>query len=170
MGLEVGTKRYSPERLRDRLKWRDAEGAPAKADWNLSSTAKHISDLQVWDYFHPVDEKDFSEEELQPEICDGIAEDLEVELQNSLSLRIHSSLTKAQAQIRRMGTAEYQSKKERGVAKRERQRKLRKLLGNHKSKLVQKVAQKLSDMSRHEALAELQPEARQKGKPKKISP
>ncbi len=165
MGLEVGTKRYSPEWLRDRLKWRDAEGVPVKADWNLSSTAKHISDLQVWDYFHPEDEKDFTEEELQPEICDGIAEDLELELQNSLSLRIHPSLRRAQ--IRRMGTAEYQSKKERGVAKRERQRKLRKLLRKHKSKLVQKNAQKLSDMSRHEALAELQPEARQKGKPKK---
>ena len=109
---------------------------PVKADWNLSSTAKHISDLQVWDYFHPEDEKDFTEEELQPEICDGIAEDLELELQNSLSLRIHPSLRRAQ--IRRMGTAEYQSKKERVVAQRERQRKLRKLLRKHKSKLVQK--------------------------------
>ena len=140
----------------------------AKADWNLSNTAKHISDLQVWDYFHPEDEKDFTEEELQPEICDGIAEDLELELQNSLSLRIHPSLRRTQ--IRRMGTAEYQSKKERGVAKRERKWKLRKLLRKHKSKRVQNVARTLSDMSRHEALAELQPEARQKGKPKKKSP
>ena len=89
MGLEVGTKTYSPEWLRDRLKWRDAEGVPAKADWNLSTTAKHISDLQVWDYFHPEDEKGCAEEELQPEISDAIAEDLELELQNSLSLRIH---------------------------------------------------------------------------------
>ena len=165
MGLEVGTKRYSPEWLIDRLKWRDAEGVPLKADWNLSKTAKNISDLQVWDYFHPEDEKDFTEEELQPEICDAIAEDLELELQNSLSLRIHPSLRRAQ--IRRMGTAEYQSKNDRGVAKRERQRKLSKLLKKHKSKLVKKLAEKLSDMSRHEALAELQPEARQKGKPEK---
>ena len=165
MGLEVGTKTYSPEWLRDRLKWRDAEGVPAKADWNLSTTAKHISDLQVWDYFHPEDEKGCAEEELQPEISDAIAEDLELELQNSLSLRIHPSLRRAQ--IRRMGTEEYQSKKEKETAKRARQRKLRKLLRKHKSKLVQKLAEKLSGMSRDEALAELQPEARQKGKPKK---
>ena len=50
IGLEVGTKRYSPEWLRDRLKWRDSEGVPAKADWSLSSTAKQISDLQIWDF------------------------------------------------------------------------------------------------------------------------
>ena len=165
MGLEVGTKRYSPEWLRDRLKWRDGEGVPAKADWNLSSTAKQISDLQIWDYYHPEDEKDCTEEDLQPEITDAIAEDLELELQNSLSLRIHPSLRRAQ--IRRMGTAEYQSKKDKAVVKRARQRKLRKLLRKHKSKLVQKVAEKLSGMSRDEALAELQPEARQKSKPKK---
>ena len=30
-----------PSWLRDRLKWRDAEGVPITADW------KHISDLQV---------------------------------------------------------------------------------------------------------------------------
>ena len=129
MGLEVGTKRYSPEWLRDRLKWRDGEGVPAKADWNLSSTAKQISDLQIWDYYHPEDEKDCTEEDLQPEITDAIAEDLELELQNSLSLRIHPSLRRAQ--IRRMGTAEYQSKKDKAVVKRARQRKLRKLLRKH---------------------------------------
>ena len=53
MGLEVATKRYSPEWFRDRLKWRDTEGVPIQADWNLSKTAKNISDLQVWDYWHP---------------------------------------------------------------------------------------------------------------------
>ena len=38
--LSMGTKRYNPEWLRDRLKWTDSEGVPAKADWNLSNTAK----------------------------------------------------------------------------------------------------------------------------------
>ena len=87
MGLEVGTKRYSPEWLRDRLKWRDDEGVPIKADWNLSKTAKNISDLQVWDYWHPEYDKELDEEEKRPEIEDAIADDLELELQNSLSLR-----------------------------------------------------------------------------------
>jgi hypothetical protein len=86
MGLEVGTKRYNPEWLRDRLKWRDDEGVPIKADWNLSKTAKNISDLQVWDYRHPEDDKELDEEEKKPEIEDAIADDLELELQNSLSL------------------------------------------------------------------------------------
>ena len=117
--------------------------------------------------YNPEDEKDCTEEDIQPEITDAIAEDLELELQNSLplSLRIHPSLRRAQ--IRRMGAAEYQSKKDKDVVKRARQRKLRKLLRKHKSKLVQTVAEKLSGMSRDEALAELQPEARQKSKPKK---
>ena len=47
-----------------------------------------------------------------------------------------------------MGAAEYQSKKDKDVVKRARQRKLRKLLRKHKSKLVQTVAEKLSGMSR----------------------
>jgi hypothetical protein len=90
-----------PSWLRDRLKWRDAEGVPTTADW------KHISDLQVWDYFHLEDEKGCTEEELQPEILYAIAEDLELELQNSLSLRLHPSLRRAQ--IRRLEAAEYHS-------------------------------------------------------------
>jgi hypothetical protein len=36
-------------------------------------------------YFHPDDEKDFTEDELKPEIQDAIAEDLELKLQNPLS-------------------------------------------------------------------------------------
>ena len=62
---------------------------PIQADWNLSKTAKNISDLQVWDYWHPGDDKELDEEEKKPEIEDAIADDLELELQNSLSLRIH---------------------------------------------------------------------------------
>ena len=83
--LSIGTKRYHPEWLRDRLRWRDSEGVPTKADWKLSSTAKHISALQTLNYFHPDDEKDFTEDELKPEIQDAIAEDLELKLQNPLS-------------------------------------------------------------------------------------
>ena len=41
--------------------------------------------------FHLEDEKGCTEEELQPEILYAIAEDLELELQNSLSLRLHPS-------------------------------------------------------------------------------
>ena len=89
MGLEVGTKRYSPEWLRDRLKWRDDEGVPIQAGClRMTKT---------------------SEDEKKPEIDDAIAEDLELELQNSLSLRIHPALRRAQ--LRRIGTAEYQRKR-----------------------------------------------------------
>ena len=44
MGLEVGTKRYSPEWLRDRLKWRDAEGVPAEG--RLESEHHSEADLR----------------------------------------------------------------------------------------------------------------------------
>ena len=132
---------------------------PTTADW------KHISDLQVWDYFHLEDEKGCTEEELQPEILYAIAEDLELELQNSLSLRLHPSLRRAQ--IRRLEAAEYHSMNEKSKAKRARQRNLRKLLRKHKKNLCKKLAQKVQGMSREEALAELQDEVRQeKGKAK----
>ena len=141
MGLEVGTKRYSPEWLRDRLKWRDTEGVPIQADWTLSKTAKNISDLQVWDYWHPGDDKDLDEEEKKPEIEDAIADDLELELQNYLSLRTHPALRRAQ--LRRMGTAEYQAKRERDVAKRLRARRANKWLRKHRQKIVANAAEKI---------------------------
>ena len=112
---------------------------PTTADW------KHISDLQVCDYFHLEDEKGCTEEELQPEILYAIAEDLELELQNSLSLRLHPSLRRAQ--IRRLEAAEYHSMNEKSKAKRARQRNLRKLLRKHKNKLVQKTC---SESAGHE--------------------
>ena len=153
MGLEVGTKRYNPEWLRDRLKWRDDEGVPIKADWNLSKTAKNISDLQVWDYRHPEDDKELDEEEKKPEIEDAIADDLELELQNSLSLRIHPALRRAQ--FRRMGTAEYQAKKERDVAKRLRARRANKWLRKHRQKIVAQASEKIGSQSRQEAFSEM---------------
>ena len=167
MGLEVGTKRYNPEWLRDRLKWRDDEGVPIQADWNLSKTAKNISDLQVWDYWHPDDDKDLDEEEKKPEIEDAIADDLELELQNSLSLRIHPALRRAQ--FRRMGTAEYQAKKERDVAKRLRARHANKWLRKHRQKIVAQASEKIGSQSRQEAFSEMVPEVKQKQGKKKLS-
>jgi len=111
------------------------------ADWNLSSTVlQHISDLQVWDYFQPMIRTAHLRAPTRDPRCHwGGLESLE--LQNSLSLMLHPSLRRAQ--IRRMGTAEYESKKEKDVVKRARHRKLQKLLRKHTSKLVQKLAEKV---------------------------
>ena len=57
MDLSCGSKRYNPNYLADRLKWLDSESVPRKADWELSETAKNISDLQQWDYWHPAEEE-----------------------------------------------------------------------------------------------------------------
>ena len=103
--LEMGTKRYKPEYLSDRLKWLNSEGVPVDADWNLSEVAKSITDLQVWDYCHPEDEDETGE--LQ--ITDALNEDLELELQNSLSLRLSPALRRAG--LRRLGTKQYKEAK-----------------------------------------------------------
>ena len=52
-GFQMGSKRFPPEWLRDRLKWLEADGKPKKADWSLSRSASAISDLVRWDYYNP---------------------------------------------------------------------------------------------------------------------
>ena len=106
--LSVGTKRYPGEWLQDRLKWLDSERVPRKPDWHLSETAKAISDLMVWDYYNLSEDQD--EEDAQPllDIQDEVVSDLQLELENSLSLTIKPALRRAA--LRRLGTKEYQSK------------------------------------------------------------
>ncbi|CAK9011771.1 unnamed protein product [Durusdinium trenchii] len=157
--LEMGTKRYKPEYLSDRLKWLNSEGVQVDADWNLSEVAKSITDLQVWDYFHPEDEDETGE--LQ--ITDALNEDLELELQNSLSLRLSPALRRAG--LRRLGTKQYKEAKlseKKNPKHRAGRAKLRKA---HRSKLVKGLALKVQSQSRREALAEIKPaEAQQKKK------
>ena len=167
MGLEVGTMRYNPEWLRDRLKWRDDSGVPLQADWNLSRTAKNISDLQVWDYWHPEDDKDLPEDEQKPEIDDAIAEDLELELQNSLSLRIPPALRSAQ--LISMGPPAYEAKQKTAVSKRLKARTARKWLKKHRQQVVTKLIEKVQSQSREEAFSEVVPEVKQKQGKKKLS-
>ena len=156
--LQMGTKRYKPEYLSDRLKWLNSEGVPVDADWNLSEVAKSITDLQVWDYFHPEDEDETGE----LEITDALNEDLELELQNSLSLRLSPALRRAG--LRRLGTKQYKEAKlseKKNPKHRAGRAKLRKA---HRSKLVKALALKVQSQSRREALAEIKPEAQQKKK------
>ena len=167
MGLEIGTKRYNPEWLRDRLKWKDDSGVPKEADWNLSKTAKNISDLQVWDYWHPEDDKDLPEDQQMPEIEDAIADDLELELQNSLSLRISPALRRAQ--LRRMGTPEYEAKQKTALSKRLKARIAKKWLRKHRKKVVAQMVEKVQSQSREEALSEVVPQVKQKQGKQKLS-
>ena len=100
--LCIGTKRYSPNYLQDRLKWLDSEGVPKEADWSLSETAKAMSDLQVWDYYHKEDSTQETEEPTELDLDGALTGDLEVALENSLSLRVAPALKRAA--WRRMGT------------------------------------------------------------------
>ena len=158
--LEFGTKRYPGEWLRDRLKWRDSEGVPKKPDWSLSKTAKEISDLQVWDYCKTCDPDAEDPEDL--EISEALAEDLELELQNSLSLTISPALRRAG--LRRLASAEYNTpeaiQKRKSIKKKRDNRKdWRKIFSGNMAK---KVAERLKGQSREEALETLVPQAKPK--------
>ena len=131
----------------------------------MSESAKHISDLQVWGYFHPeeaADAEDVSEEDAI-DLDGAIAEDLELALQNSLSLRLHPSLRRAH--WRRLGTEEYQLQKDHRKSQRATRNQRTRLRRKHRSKLVKSLVDKLqskSGGSRQEALQALIPEAKQK--------
>ena len=68
-------------------------------NWNLSGYAKEAADLQVWDYYNPADSDDDAPA-VDIDAC--LVEDLELELQNSLSLRLAPSLRRAH--LRRLAT------------------------------------------------------------------
>ena len=71
-GFQMGSKRFPPEWLRDRLKWLEADGKPKKADWSLSRSASAISDLVRWDYYSPEEDKE-AEVDAEPDIQDELA-------------------------------------------------------------------------------------------------
>ncbi|CAJ1388657.1 unnamed protein product, partial [Effrenium voratum] len=74
-GFQMGSKRFPPEWLRDRLKWLEADGKPKKADWSLSRSASAISDLVRWDYYNPEEDKE-AEVDAEPDIQDELAPEL----------------------------------------------------------------------------------------------
>ena len=161
--LCIGTKRYSPNYLQDRLKWLDSEGVPKEADWSLSETVKAMSDLQVWDYYHKEDSTQETEEPTELDLDGALAGDLEVALENSLSLRVAPALKRAA--WRRMGTAEWKAQEESQKKKRTSRNVRTRLRRKHRARLVKAFAEKLKlpgSGSRQEALQDLVPEAKQK--------
>eukprot|EP00438_Fugacium_kawagutii_P005359 Skav207096 [mRNA] locus=scaffold2123:25752:29784:+ [translate_table: standard] len=126
-------------------------------DLNLSfGTA--LRQTEVWDYWNPSQEE--AEEAQEIDIDAQLVEDLELELQNSLSLRLAPALRRAA--LRRLGTAEYKYKASERSKKRSwraKQRGWRQLV---RSKMAKKLAEKLQSQSRKEALEEMQPETKQK--------
>ena len=164
--IGFGSKRYPPEWLKDRYKWLDTEGRPQKPDWNLSNAAKEISDLQVWDYYNTCGSSG-SEPEDGPEISGELAQDLELELQNSLSLTLSPKLRRAG--LRRLASAKYQAPE--AKAKQAKIRTMRKNRKEWRTKLRGKFVQNLKDSlkgkkSREEALENLTPQAKPKASAK----
>ena len=69
---------------------------PQKPDWNLSDSAKNIADLLRWDYYNPLEDA----ENDNPEGLDldgDLAEDLDLDAENSLALRLHPTLRRQAA-------------------------------------------------------------------------
>ena len=153
--LRMGSRRFPAAWLSERLKWLDDSGKPIQADWSLSDSAKQISDLIRWDYFNP-------EEDLEQEAEDGgfdldadLAEDLDLSLQNSLSLRLHPKLRRAAA---RRALEEGYAERVKDIRKKAELRRERlKHRKAFRGKLLQSLRQKLLLSSRAEALSEVVP-------------
>ncbi|CAE7513749.1 unnamed protein product [Symbiodinium natans] len=127
----------------------------AKADWSLSDSAKQISDLIRWDYFNPEEDLEQEPEEGGFDLDGELAEDLDLSLQNSLSLRLHPKLRRAAA---RRALEEGYADRVKEIRKKAAVRRERlKHRTAFRGKLLQSLRQKLMLNSRAEALAEVVP-------------
>ena len=61
--LAMGSRRFPPEWLTDRLRWLEESGKPREPDWQLSNSAKELSDLIRWDYFNPEEDAELEAED-----------------------------------------------------------------------------------------------------------
>ena len=111
------SRRIPPQWFQDRLKW--SSGRPRKADWNLSDSAKTISDLQRWDYYNPEEDAENDLEE-GLELDGDLALELAANAENCLSLSLRPKLRRAaMRQAAEEGFAE-QRKTRQGHLKRQR--------------------------------------------------
>ena len=155
--LAMGSRRFPPEWLSDRLRWLEKSGKPKEPDWRLSNSAKQLSDLLRWDYFNPEEDAEKEAEDEEPELGAELAEELELPLQNSLSLRLHPRLRRAA--VRKAAEQTSEQKKLHAKHRKERQQRLA-LRQQLRGKLVQALRGKLLNSSRAELLGTLVPQAR----------
>ncbi|CAE7256619.1 unnamed protein product, partial [Symbiodinium natans] len=155
LDLRMGSRRFPASWLSERLKWLDDAGKPIQADWSLSDSAKQISDLIRWDYFNPEEDLEQEPEEGGFDLDGELAEDLDLSLQNSLSLRLHPKLRRAAA---RRALEEGYADRVKEIRKKAAVRRERlKHRTAFRGKLLQSLRQKLMLNSRAEALAEVVP-------------
>ena len=172
MKLSMGSKRIPAQWFADRLKWLTENKVPQKPDWNLSDSARNIADLLRWDYYNPLEDA----ENDNPEGLDlegDLAEDLQLEAENSLALRLHPTLRRQAARrAAEKGFQEHREKLRRHTKDRKQRQKLRTQL---RQTFVKSVRERLSNTSRQEVLSGLvpqtagKPEAKAKPKLGKLS-
>ena len=90
---------------------------------------------------------------------DQVEEELELELSNSLALRLHPSLRRAQ--LRKLADQTGDDKKK-GEARRAEKRRRAEVRTKLRGKFLQALQEKVKSQSRQEAFEEMQPQARQK--------
>ena len=160
MKLSMGSKRIPAHWFADRLRWLTENKVPQKPDWNLSDSARNIADLLRWDYYNPLEDG----ENDNPEGLDlegDLAEDLELEAENSLALRLHPTLRRQAT--RRAAEKGFQEHREK-LRQKAKDRKLRqKLRAQLRQTFVKGIRERLSNTSRQEVLSGLVPETA--GKP-----
>ena len=160
MDLSMGSKRIPAEWLRDRLRWLTENKVPRKPDWSLSDSAKNISDLLRWDYYNPLEDSQND----NPEGLDlegDLAEELALEADNSLALRLHPSLRR-QA-MRRAAEEGFQEERFKLKVRSKERLKRQKLRTQLRQGFVKAVKERLSNTSRQDVLSGLVPQTA--GKP-----
>ena len=160
MKLSMGSKRIPAHWFADRLRWLTENKVPQKPDWNLSDSARNNADLLRWDYYNPLEDG----ENDNPEGLDlegDLAEDLELEAENSLALRLHPTLRRQAT--RRAAEKGFQEHREKLRPKKKHRKLRQKLRAQLRQTFVKGVRERLSNTSRQEVLSGLVPETA--GKP-----
>ena len=160
MKLSMGSKRIPAEWFADRLQWLTENKVPQKPDWNLSDSARNIADLLRWDYYNPLEDGENDNPE-GLDLAGDLAEDLELEAENSLALRLHPTLRRQAT--RRAAEKGFQEHREKLRQKAKDWKLRQKLRAQLRRTFVKGIRERLSNTSRQEVLSGLVPETA--GKP-----
>ena len=155
MKRSMGSRRIPAQWFADRLKWLTDDKVAQKPDWNLSDPAKNTAVLLRWDY---------DAENDNPEGLDldrNFAEDLQLETENGLALRLRPTLRRRAARrAAEQGFQEHRQKLRKHASDRKLRQKLRCQL---RQTFLKVIRERLSNTSGQEVMSGLVPQA--SGKP-----
>ena len=154
--MPEGSARLKTAWYAERMHWLDSEGRPLAPDWNMSETARELSDLIEWDYLNPQlkdEPADIEADEMPLEFADEAFAAQELRLTPALKSAL---LRRRMAASKDEHISEALLRKKSKLNSRKLVRQTRKSLG---SSMRKQLLRRLAGNSRGEALAALKPSA-----------